>query len=94
MKDKHTVGGKMARNSRKIAILLLLFVLNQTICSNSDRLGTSLYLQSLTKIRQLTLYLVLRIYLDDATFFALQKINASANNGAKMMVSKNKLCAI
>ena len=31
MKDKHTIGGKMARNSRKIAILLLLFVLIQTI---------------------------------------------------------------
>ena len=31
MKDEHTVGRKMARNSRKIAILLLLFVLNQTI---------------------------------------------------------------
>ena len=32
MKDKHTVSGKMVRNSRKIAILLLLFVLIQTIC--------------------------------------------------------------
>ena len=31
MKDKRTVGEKMARNSSKIAILLLLFVLNQTI---------------------------------------------------------------
>ena len=31
MKDKHTFGGKMARNSRKIAILLLLFILIQTI---------------------------------------------------------------
>ena len=29
--DKHTVGRKMARNSRKIAILLLLFILIQTI---------------------------------------------------------------
>jgi hypothetical protein len=33
VKDKHKVGGKMARNSLKIAILLLLFVLNQTINS-------------------------------------------------------------
>ena len=32
MKDKHTVGEKMARNSRKIAILLFLFVSNKTIC--------------------------------------------------------------
>ena len=31
MKDNHTGGGKTARNSRKIAILLLLFVLIQTI---------------------------------------------------------------
>jgi hypothetical protein len=31
VKDKHTGGGKMARNSLVIAILLLLFVLIQTI---------------------------------------------------------------
>ena len=31
VKDKHAVGGKMARNSHKIAILLLLFILIQTI---------------------------------------------------------------
>ena len=37
MKDNHTVGGKMTRNSRKIAILLLLFVLNQTIGCCSDQ---------------------------------------------------------
>jgi hypothetical protein len=36
VKDKHTVGGKMARNSPKIAILLLLFVLNQTILFYSN----------------------------------------------------------
>ena len=35
VKDKHTVGEKMARNSSKIAILLLLFVFTQTIILNN-----------------------------------------------------------
>ena len=42
MKEKHTVGGKMARNSRKIAILLLLFILIQTIvveCPQREHVG-------------------------------------------------------
>ena len=49
MKDKHTVGGKMARNSRKIAILLLLFVLIQTIyeiqCQKTEKLKTNTLLR-------------------------------------------------
>ena len=34
MKGKNTVGGKTARNSPKIVILILLFVLNQTIVAS------------------------------------------------------------
>ena len=39
MKDKRTDIGKMARNSHKIAILLLLFVLIQTIHMGKAMLG-------------------------------------------------------
>ena len=49
MKDIHTGGGKMARNSCKIAILLLLFVLIQTIyeiqCQKTEKLKTNTLLR-------------------------------------------------